>query len=264
MSNPDNGGLTDVIDELQPIVDLYGPFGLSRTDVWMLSGLVAAEVAIPPNRQDDFGRGSFPLHWFGRKTCFGDDVLGGPPRHICHGTAGTQTVRTFFQDEFGFDDRQIAAIMGAHSVGRMRRRNTGHRGTWDLTRTRLDSGYHLETTLMAPNYELVTVDNSDIDGMADTVQWEGFADGARITMLNSDLALVMNVNDADAIDCDFSDDSDNACSRNTPFRPFMEEYADDTDLFLTEFRDVLNLLIDHGHTKDTGCNPDISPICRFV
>jgi catalase (peroxidase I) len=260
MSNPDNGGLVDPINELQPIVDEYEARGLSRTDVWMLSGLVAAEMAVPVNRQDEI---SFPLHWFGRSTCEGDDIFGGPHRDLCHGTAGTQTVRTFFQNEFDFDDRQIAAIMGAHSVGRMRRRNGGNTGRWDKTRTTLDSGYYLETTRLAPDYQLRTVDNSDIDGIPDTIQWEGTTDGQLITMLNSDLALVMDVNDADAIDCDFTDDNDNACSRNTPFLPFMEEFAEDTTLFLTEFRDVLNLLIDHGHAKDSSCSPSQSGICRF-
>lgn len=232
----------------------------------MLSGLVASEVALPPSQRDDIG--DFPLHWFGRKTCFNDDILGGPHRDLCHGTAGTQTIQTFFQNEFGFTDHQIVAIMGAHSVGRMRRQNTGNTGTWDLTPTRLDSGYFLEVTFMAPDYRLVEIDNSDIVGMPNTFQWEGIAnegedDEARITMMNSDLALVMNVNDVGEVDCEFLDDNGIACSRDTPFAPFMREFADDTELFLNDFRDVLNLLIDHGHSKANGCDPATSGICRF-
>jgi cytochrome c peroxidase len=268
MANPDNGGLDRPIGDLQPIVDQYAPLGLSRTDVWMLSGLVASEVATPRELRDDVG--DFPLRWFGRRTCDGGDMLGGPHRDLCHGTAGTQTVRTFFQNEFNFGDQQIVAIMGAHSVGRMRREDTGNEGTWDKTPTRLDSGYYLEATFVAPDFRLVEVDNSDLGGsIPNTVQWQGIADEGEdtetvITMLNSDLALVMDVNDVGEIDCDFLDDNDNACSRDTPFRPFMEEFAEDTELFLNDFRDVLNLMIDHGHSKDEGCDPEESRICRFV
>ena len=45
MSNPDNRGLVMPINALEPLVDEYEPQGLSRTDMWMLSAVVASDVA---------------------------------------------------------------------------------------------------------------------------------------------------------------------------------------------------------------------------
>jgi cytochrome c peroxidase len=64
----------------------------------------------------------------------------GPHHLMCHGGAGTATMQQFFQNEFGFNDQQITAIMGAHSVGAMHRENSGHVGKWDLSNNSLDAG----------------------------------------------------------------------------------------------------------------------------
>jgi hypothetical protein len=254
-------------------VDEYVSQGLSRADVWMLSGLVASEVALPQQFRNEI---DFPLEWFGRRTCEEDNgsncgtnflgepaectEFGGPHRDLCHGGSGTQTIRQFFQDEFGFNDRQIVAIMGAHSVGRMRRENVGNVGQWDLTRNTLDNGYFLELTTAAPDFELTFLDNSDF-GVADAFQWEGTVDGGTtITMLNSDLALVRDLGDADTVTCDWS--GSNACSDNTPFADDVQNYVFNTGAFLSDYRDVLNLMIDFGHTK-TDCSPSQQGICRF-
>lgn len=259
MSNLDNNGLEPLINELQDFVEDYDGTGLTRADIWMLSALVATEIAL----EDDADGLDLSLRWFGRKTC--DDMFGGPPRELCHGVAGTSTVRNFFADEFGFDDRQVVAIMGAHSVGRMRQENVGNVGRWDLTRNRLDNGYFLELTRLAPQFELVPVDNSDFRDIPDTWQWEGTTDdGTVITMLNADMALVRNVPDAEEVDCVFDSDDDNRCSRNTPFHEHVATYMRSRRTFQRDFVDVLNLLIDHGGVKGDNCivgEQDL--ICKF-
>jgi hypothetical protein len=142
VSNPDNRGLVMPIDALAPLVDEYGSQGLSRTSMWMLSAVVAADVAESHVGLD------FPFQWIGTKTCqelnnnnCGNDHAGNqasctqssaPNRQLCHGTSGTTTILEFFQREFNFNAQQVAAIMGAHSVGAMRSVNLGCAG-WDLT-----------------------------------------------------------------------------------------------------------------------------------
>lgn len=139
MTNPDNAGLIMPIDELEPVVDEYREQGLSRTDIWMLSAAVASEVV-------DTQRGiGFPFQWIGRRTCeeLNDNDCGrgadgnpspcgpfaGPHRALCHAdTAGTRTIQKFMTDEFGFDDQQTTAIMGAHTIGAMRDVNLGFEG----------------------------------------------------------------------------------------------------------------------------------------
>jgi len=64
-TNPENAGLGKPIDILQPIADEFEPQGLSRTDIWMLSSLVATELALPFENNDLL----YPLHWIGRQTC---------------------------------------------------------------------------------------------------------------------------------------------------------------------------------------------------
>jgi hypothetical protein len=150
MTNPSNAGLERAIVALQPIVDTFEPSGLTRTDIWMLSGLVASEFARPPEHSGV----TFPMQWIGRKTCdsmadCGNDSQGrptlcsemlGPHVEMCHATAGTSTMENFFFQEFGFSPQQVTALMGAHSVGGMHRENSGHVGNWDLSRTSLDAG----------------------------------------------------------------------------------------------------------------------------
>jgi Peroxidase len=278
MTNPDNTGLEGPIRDLQVIVDKFEGDNLTRTDIWMLSGLVATEIALPGNADTDML--DLGLQWRGRKTC--EDVerieghcgvdfngnkticspFGGPHRELCHGSSGTANIQQFFQDQFGsiFDDKQITTLMGAHSVGRMRRNNTGLEGQWDLTPNKLDSGYFRElANKTAPDYKLVLMNNSDIDSINNTMQWEGsvYQQSMKIVMMNADVALVRNLPDVDDVDCTFTE-----CDATTPFREHVELYATDQDQFLLDFRDVLNLLIDHGH-EDVKYNCSHDEICLF-
>ena len=142
MINPDNAGLEKPIAVLDPIVNAFSSQGLTRTDIWMLSALVATQSAMPPDDRDI----DFPLQWIGRRTCeelvdCGVDFSGNPTvcasmrgPHVAqpHGTLGTASIQQFFEQEFNFNPQQVTAMMGAHSVGQMRRENSGHSGKWDL------------------------------------------------------------------------------------------------------------------------------------
>ena len=102
----DNAGLLMPINALQSIVNRYGSQGLSRTDIWMLSAVVASDVA-----EVDSGV-EFDFQWIGRKTCEeihrgncglnsrGErspcNATGGPHRELCHGDiSGTNTINQF-------------------------------------------------------------------------------------------------------------------------------------------------------------------------
>eukprot|EP00529_Nitzschia_sp_RCC80_P015729 CAMPEP_0113489106 /NCGR_PEP_ID=MMETSP0014_2-20120614/26360_1 /TAXON_ID=2857 /ORGANISM="Nitzschia sp." /LENGTH=713 /DNA_ID=CAMNT_0000382837 /DNA_START=182 /DNA_END=2319 /DNA_ORIENTATION=- /assembly_acc=CAM_ASM_000159 len=317
MTNPDNNGLSDVMDTLQPIVDHFdelreqqqqqqngataGLLHLTRTDIWMLSGLVASEHALP---EDMRGMITFPLHWIGRRTCemsqpkeedidtlattttveggCGVDFFDQPSsctmrqgghRHLCHSEAGTKTVQDFFDETFGFDAQQVTAIMGAHSLGKMRREVSGHKDlSWDLSPFTLDNGYWIELAGNPPDYQLVDVDNTDLppESKIPSIrrQWFGVVRGSPVGFMNSDLALGVNLPDLSEenghdVGCDFISGSaptvdrfraqvehiPNACQRDTPFLEHIFRYLSDTELFLLEYRDVLNLLIDFGHHK---------------
>lgn len=242
----------------------------------MMASLVASELALPFESSDL----TFPLHWIGRQTCesrFAETTnpvtghcgldFGGNPTpcsptrgpHVDqpHGTLGTKSILDFFKDEFGFDAQQVTAIMGAHSVGRMARENVGFMGTWDLSTGTLDSGYWLELIGSPPDFFVETVNNSDLPNIPNRHQWRGIIkdlDTRTVAMLNVDVALVRNVGDMDGegnVGCAGPGVLLKDCPSDTPFLPFAIQYNGDNRKFLMDFRDVLNILIDHGHTKPT-------------
>ena len=266
---------------------------LSRTDIWMLSSLVATEIALPFLNNDLL----FPLHWIGRQTCeqkysdqieesvlgfCGLDFFGTPTKcaptlgpHIKqpHGSLGTQSIQDFFEHEFNFNPQQITALMGAHSVGRMHRHNSGFDGTWDLSAGSLDGGYWLELIGDPPDYFLESINNNDLPDIPDRKQWRAIinhdgetdtatvaAEQKTIAMLNVDIALVKNVLDMDEttgdVGCgEVNNQNLNDCSDETPFWPFANVYNGNNSKFLTDFREVLNHLIDHGYN-------DLKPLGR--
>lgn len=272
MSNPDNAGLEKPVSVLEPIANAFSDRGLTRTDIWMLAGLVATETAIPPDDRDIL----FDLQWIGRQTCeqlddCGVDFSGNPTvctpmrgPHVtqAHATAGTASIQQFFEQEFNFNPQQVTALMGAHSVGKMSRENSGFSGRWDLSSTTFDGGYWIELVGQPPDYFLEEVNNDDMPGIPNRRQWRGIVSvDSRVTMLHTDIALVRNLNDMEngLSNCDFN--GPNACSQDTPFMPHAQRYNSDNRSWLFDFRDVLNLLIDHGHKKVGDCPS--GRVCTF-
>ena len=271
MANPDNAGLEKPISALNSIVNAFSDRGLTRTDIWMLSALVATESAVPPDDRDI----TFPLRWVGRKTCeqLGDcgvDFDGSPTTctsmrgpHVtqAHATMGTSSIQQFFDQEFNFNPQQVTALMGAHSVGQMRRQNSGFEGKWDLSSTTFDGGYWIELIGQPPDFFIEEVNNDDMPNIPNRLQWRGIVSAdSQVTMLNADMSLVRNLNDMEnGINCDFN--GGNPCSQDTPFMPFAQKYNRDNRSFLSDFRDVLTLLIDHGHSKAGDC--PLGSVCTF-
>lgn len=271
----DNAGLLLPIVALQDIVSAYADQGLTRTDIWMLSAVVASEVTASAF--------TFPFQWIGRKTCAelnnnncglnsqGDfsrcDEIGGPHRELCHGdTAGTETIRQFMASEFGYTDQQTAAIMGAHTVGALRDVNLGFEGRsgWDLTNAILDQGYFIELAgsdgdpvQNAPDMIQVLHSNADLDGIPDRWQYEFTVNGVNLVMLNSDVAMVrnliegVNMDEDGRVSCSFK--GDNQCDSDTPFMPFIEIYRNDVQTWLSDYRDALDIMIDNGYRRPGAC-----------
>jgi hypothetical protein len=275
MENPDNAGLFIPIDFLASIVERHEGGRLSRADIWMMAALVSSEVA-----EDRIELG-FPFQWVGRQNCEdlfdgdcgvdfnGDDArcgsTRGPHRELCHGTSGTITVLEFFEDEFGFDAQQVVAIMGAHSVGRMRRQTLGFDGPdgWDLSNLRLDHGYYIELAggpNGIPNFELNMVDNSDLsDDIPDRPQWEVDINGSRLVMLHTDIALVRQLEEGDnlnadgTVTCDFLDNNDNQCPDAVDTIDHVIRYSESREDFLSDYREALELMVANGYLMEGEC-----------
>ena len=221
---------------------------MTRTDIWMLAAIVAADMLQP---QDS--RIPFPFLWVGRDTCDGDPKRG-PHRELCHGSSGTQTMLDFFKREFGFNAQQVVAIMGAHSVGTMSRRNSGHDAPagWDLSNFVLDNGYYIELVgdpadafRRTPDWRQIIIRNGDLR-KSDTTQWNARVNGVDLAMLNTDIALVRRLNDGPA-NCSWS--GANKCADASETLGHMIHYGQNRQVFLEDFRDALYEVIDNGYMR---------------
>jgi Peroxidase len=128
LENPDNFGLADPISALSDVVSRHATTvsGLSRADIWALSAVVGVDMA---QRSDS--RIDFDLYWWGLVDCenTGSECLDADQNTVpCTSTRGphrdlpginlrTADLYAFFENEFGFNQRETVTIMGAHTLG---------------------------------------------------------------------------------------------------------------------------------------------------
>ena len=129
LENKDNFGLRTPIEALSDVVEDYvnSDTGLSRADIWALAALVGCDQAQGSSNVD------FSMLWYGRVDCEnanqacldadGEEVpcsaTRGPHRGLPNINMRTDNLYGFFQDEFGFNQRDTVAIMGAHTIGKL-------------------------------------------------------------------------------------------------------------------------------------------------
>ena len=185
LSNPDNNGLLEPIEEIAPVVEAFKS-QYSRADVWAMATMVSADkslVALDENGElvDERPEGlhwlHFPLTHVGRKDCEGANAMGigGPDIEMPSNDLTTHELLTFFSDEFNFSTDETVAIMGAHSVAVASRTNVGFGNLgkeegWVCHAEEyiLDNRYYAvlvgdegDEVNSAPNWELEFVDNSE-------------------------------------------------------------------------------------------------------
>lgn len=166
--------------------DIGSRHRLTRADLWVLAGFCAVEFWMPPDNAIQF---RFE-HW-GRRDCDAP-MTAGPNPIMCHADFGTDSMLNFMQDQFGYSPSEVAAIMGAHTIGVMRRDVLGYEAPngWVTDNQRFDNQYHQELIgrngdmRLAPNWNQDLVRNGD-SFLPDRWQWEGFPGGRQVTMLNS-------------------------------------------------------------------------------
>ncbi len=223
--NPDNNGLDIPIDAIGPIVkkwtnneELQNLVGssISRADIWALATLVGADTSTPADRPAEI---EFALSHVGRVDCANSDEfgVGGDHRSLPSPDLTTDELLQFFENEFGFDVDETVCIMGAHSIGRAHRANSGFDGNdgWVFNPTQLNSGYYdmiaggsvdpdnFWDLVHAPAWDQVFVNNRQRLDIDSRYQWIHAKDiGVNDTradqtlfMTNADIALVRNLTD---------------------------------------------------------------------
>lgn len=273
LGNPDNAGLEVAINALSSVVNnsKYTEAGLSRADLWALAAITGANYAKPDTSY------FFESAYYGRTNC--EDIglpcldansnevsctaTTGPHRDLPSANLDTEDVLDFFNDNFGFTDDETVALMGAHSIGRALRTNSGFDGSngWVNHENTLNNEYYKlivgdEYDLYdAPNWQQKKVKNHG--QVSDRFEWELGSekdkDGQHIFMLNSDIALVRTFGEhlnreTGHVSCEFKNDND--CNEAFTINQ-VGLYRDNNDLWLHDFRSVFEKMLIQGYS--IGC-----------
>ena len=127
-----NAGLPDVaLGLLRSIADKYVPRLISNADLWALAANVAIKMMGGPDVPTRFGRLDVT------KTSEGvPDATGRLP----DGDKDAQHLRDIFAPK-GFDDKEIVALSGAHTVGMCHIDRSGFEGPWTSNKLSFDNSY---------------------------------------------------------------------------------------------------------------------------
>ena len=187
ISDDANAGLHIVRDMLHMVQKKYPQ--ISKADLWAFAGCVAIE----------FMGGPMPPFRFGRT----DDADGAncPPNgRLPDASQGADHLREVF-GRMGFDDREIVALSGGHTVGRCHAVRSGYDGAWTDNPLTFDNAYF-------KNLIEIEWKPKDWDGK---FQYTDPTD--TLVMLPTDIALI----------------------EDPEFRVHVERYAADQDLFFRDF-----------------------------
>jgi len=201
-----NAGLPDVaLGLLKPISDRYAG-KISQADLWTLAANVAIKEMGGPEIPTRFGRVD--------ATSSAESVESQVGR-LPDGDKGIDHLREIFHPK-GFDDKDIVALSGAHTVGKCSPDRSGFDGPWTENMLTFDNSYFTE--MISKKYKL---------GEASTgnPQYEDKESGT--IMLISDLALL-------------EDDA---------FKVHVEKYAANQDAYFSDFTAAWIKLQENGCTN---------------
>ncbi|CAE8593897.1 unnamed protein product [Polarella glacialis] len=211
-----NAGLKKAHALLEPVKKQFP--GMSYADLWVFAACVAIEemggnkVPFTPGRSDKASGKECPM-WEGKTHKDGrlpSADMGSPDKTATH-------LRLIF-NRMGFDDREIVALSGAHSMGACHTENSGFWGPWTRAPTTVSNEYFRE--LMENTWTPKTTHKGK--------PWKGpaqFEDPTGdLMMLPSDMVLI----------------------QDKQFKKYVEQYAKDDSLFQKDFAAVCGKLFNLG------------------
>lgn len=126
-----NAGLAVARSLLEPIKKKF-PW-ISYADLYTLAGAVAVEELGGPK-----------IEWLPGRTDFADGSASCKDTRLPDASQGAKHLRAVFGTGMGFDDREIVALSGAHSLGRCHTDRSGFEGPWTRAPTTFSSLYFNE------------------------------------------------------------------------------------------------------------------------
>jgi len=198
-----NAGLQVARAALEPVKAQFPD--VSYADLWTLAAVAAIEYMGGPAISWRAGR----VDAASGEACTPDGRLPDADKGTLKGTI--QHIRDIFY-RMGFNDQEIVALVGAHSLGRCHADRSGYSGPWDRAPTTFSNLYFKE--LLGNTWTLKKWDGPD--------QFEDPT--GELMMLPSDMAMIW--------------DKD--------FRKYVETYAKDEDLFFKDFAAAFQKLEELG------------------
>ena len=252
LGNIENNGLDIPIDALEPVVSKYSGV-LTRADIWVLAGYVAAEVT-----QLRFPKFDFNLEYVGRPVCSEDDPKGGPVRAFPSTHFVTSELLNYFATTFGFTTRDTVAIIGAHTLGVAAKENSGYDGQagWVINADRLDNEFYfmmISNGVIDDIWQPELQDNSGTI-FPDQVIWR--QGDSELFMFNSDLALAVNFEGfmtdvSGEVSCSLTAGTDDSCPAASTLA-IANEYAASNTVWLNDFHAAYIKMTNSG-CEDDNC-----------
>ncbi|EEH41216.1 cytochrome c peroxidase [Paracoccidioides lutzii Pb01] len=210
--DPANTGLEYARSFLEPVKRRH-PW-ITYSDLWTLAGVVAIKAMGGPN-----------IAWKPGRTDFVDDSKLPPRGRLPDASQGTDHLRHVFY-RMGFNDQEIVALSGAHTLGRTHMNRSGYEGPWVNNPTRFSNQY----------FKLLT-----------TLEW-------RPTTLSN------GVKQFNYVDPDVPEDekdqplmmlpTDMALLSDPVFAKWVKVYAEDKETFFSHFAKVFAKLLELGIRRD--------------
>ncbi|KAG0666914.1 cytochrome c peroxidase [Rhodotorula mucilaginosa] len=201
--DPANAGLEHARRFLEPIKQKH-PW-ITYADLWTLAGVVAIKEMGGPD-----------CKWKPGRTDFADESKCPPRGRLPDGALAADHLRHVFY-RMGFNDQEIVALAGAHSLGRCHSDRSGFEGPWSVTPTKFSTQYFKLTKF---KWEKKTWEGP--------VQYKNTDLGEELMMLPTDMALI----------------------EDEKFLPYVKKYAEDREAFYSDFAAVFSKLIELGVTRD--------------
>jgi len=209
-----NAGLDIMQKILEPVKKRFPD--LSYADLWTIAGTQAIKLMGGPDVPFNFGRSDKSDN----TTC---PVNGRLP----DASLGADHLREVFY-RMGFDDKDIVALSGAHTVGSCHETRSGFDGPWTSNPLKFDNEYFKNL----------------LDIKWKPREWDGplqYTDPSdNLMMLPTDMALI----------------------EDKSFLPYVKAYAKDQELFFTDFSTAFSKLISLGcpefcQPNATGLEPPV-------
>ncbi|KIV98837.1 uncharacterized protein PV09_09408 [Verruconis gallopava] len=156
------------------------------------------------------------IPWRPGRTDFVDDSKVPPRGRLPDATQAADHLRHIFY-RMGFNDQEIVALSGAHNLGRCHSDRSGFEGKWVNNPTRFSNQYF--RLLLSEQWKKKTLPN----GLEQYISVDEETE-VELMMLPTDMALI----------------------HDESFRPWVEKYAKDKDLFFADFTKVFDKLMELG------------------